>query len=258
MDPIPIVMPVSRLFNTEIAEYWNYSEDEEDDGKDPIIIQNLFGNSDEILMTEPKAEHKTEKEVVWSTEEDEVLVSLASLYQYNWDFLADMLYCSRFSPVKRSDRDCYSRYTNLTARGYKSSVDFDPSALPIRAGNITVFNAHHVDTERLKLAKFMSKFDLIGKASKKKDSSKQNSMIFFAYNLDTTKNNRSQVNLNSHETHLQTQIHAGIDILGRPLTPLELTQLKEQRASEFRAAQEQQKHATFFSGMQKVLLTLNY
>jgi hypothetical protein len=59
--------------------------------------------------------------------------------------------------------------------------------------------------------------------------------------------------LNSHETHMQTQIHAGIDILGRPLTPIELTQMKEQRASEFRAAQEHQKHASLFNGMPKVV-----
>jgi hypothetical protein len=53
---------------------------------------------------------------------------------------------------------------------------------------------------------------------------------------------------------MQTQIHAGIDILGRPLTPIELTQLKEQRATEFRAVQEQQKHASLFNGIPKVAL----
>ena len=51
---------------------------------------------------------------------------------------------------------------------------------------------------------------------------------------------------------MQTQIHAGIDILGRPLTPMELTQLKEQRATELRAVQEQQKHASIFSGISRV------
>jgi hypothetical protein len=176
-DPVPSIMPFSRLFNTEIAEYWKEEEEENTLVNDPDIIQNLFATNDEILMSEPKEGCQSGKDIVWSTEEDEVLVSLASVYQYNWDLLADILYSSRFSPVKRSDRDCYSRYTNLTARGYKSSVDFDPFALPIREGNITVFNSHHVDSERLKLAKFMSKFDLIGKASKKKDTAKQSSMI---------------------------------------------------------------------------------
>ena len=97
----------------------------------------------------------------------------------------------------------------------------------------------------------MSKFDMIGKASKKKDTTKQTSN-FFKIKLLGTKNNRSQVNLNSHETHMQTQIHAGIDILGRPLNPMELTQLKEQRTSELRAAQEHHKHAALFSGMSRV------
>jgi hypothetical protein len=176
-DPIPSVMAVSRLFNTEIEEYWENS-DAEDNSQDPVIIRNLFGASDEYLMTEPKAQNLTQKEVSWSVEEDEVLVSLASIYQYNWDFLADMLSSSRLSPVKRSDRECYSRYTNLTSRGYKSSVDFDAYVLPTRTGNFSNFNSHHVDAERLKLAKFMSKFDMITKASKKKDSNKQVSKNF--------------------------------------------------------------------------------
>jgi hypothetical protein len=177
-DPVPSIMSFSRLFNTGLAEFGGEEEDENEKDEGPVVIKNLFGTSDEILMTEPKVKQKPVKDIAWSTEEDEVLVSLASVYQYNWDLLADFLFSSRFSPIKRSERDCYSRYTNLTARGYKSSVDFDPFALPVREGNITVFNSHHVDSERLKLAKFMSKFDLIGKTSKKKDTSKQSSMIY--------------------------------------------------------------------------------
>ena len=67
------------------------------------------------------------------------------------------------------------------------------------------------------------------------------------------KSNKGQVNLNSHETHMQSQIHAGVDILGLPLSPLELSQLKEMRNNELRAAQEQQKHAALFSGISRVI-----
>ena len=172
-DSIPSIMAVSRLFNTEIVEYWGQSgdENENDNDKDPVIYQYLFGQNEEYLMTEPKAENATRTELFWSLEEDDMLFSLASIYQHNWELLADILSASF---RKKSDRDCYSRFTALNSRGYKPTVEYDSFVLPIRQKEISLFNNRHADLERIKLAKFMTKFDMIGKAVKKKELPKQN------------------------------------------------------------------------------------
>jgi hypothetical protein len=53
--------------------------------------------------------------------------------------------------------------------------------------------------------------------------------------------NKSQVNLTAHETHHQSQVHAGVDVLKPPLSPMELSLMKDQRDRELRQAQEQHK-----------------
>lgn len=57
-----------------------------------------------------------------------------------------------------------------------------------------------------------------------------------------TKTNRNQVNLNAHETHEQSQISAGVDLLKPPITSSEATALKDRRD---RVIMEQQRNAIY-------------
>ncbi|KXS21899.1 hypothetical protein M427DRAFT_281361 [Gonapodya prolifera JEL478] len=171
----------------------------------------------------------------WTPEEEEWLVNLAKTYHFNWSLISELLYSQRLAHVYRSPWDCHDKFVQL--EGGQSAPPptpngGDPSAnaaLDARRRDKKLRGADGIK----KRERLMKTFDAIRKtASMKKRDLKPN-----------IGQQPRRVNLTAHETHLQSQTMAGIDVAGAPLDPLALSALKAQHDAKIRQQQEAQRMA---------------
>lgn len=149
----------------------------------------LFGKKDDKTIAEPlvSSRQKTsnqKREVTWSTEEDDTLFSLASQYQYNWSLVSCILASLRLNPAVRSEWDCFTRFNHLSSKLYKPEIEIDAFMLPVRMSKSKAFASAKRESDKSKMSRLVTRFEVIRKAIKKRDSQKASSnsvyLDFFA------------------------------------------------------------------------------
>jgi hypothetical protein len=162
----------------------------------------LFGKKDDKVISEPLPLKKTKsttlfetnlpppkKEPSWNADEDDALFSLAANYQYNWTLVASVLESLHLSATHRSDWDCFKRFTTLSGKGFKPQMELDAFALPVKSSKNKAFLSQRSDLERSRLAYFFSRFDIIKKGYRKRDSQKPNCTLSFLYAIEFSLSN---------------------------------------------------------------------
>ncbi|KAJ3297377.1 hypothetical protein HK104_000547 [Borealophlyctis nickersoniae] len=172
----------------------------------------------------------------WTAEEDEAVFTLAKMYQFNWDLVVDSLHSTRAGLVaRRSAWDCFGRYRELVAQGYRSDRNGEGSTKVPKSPVGRAGNSRPDAEKREKMHKHLGTFETIRKCAKRRDMK----VAQLEKKLGTTS---MKINLIAHETHLTAQTQVGVDIHGRPLSPFELSLLRERREKELRQAQDPRHH----------------
>lgn len=199
----------------------------------------------------------------WTLEEDVALESLYREYGSNWILVTGALNARipgqrRGHSVERGPWDAYRRVLHLVENPLMSSgaiASTPTSATPTGTTLPDVSNLDLIARRRRQKArlsserekrreKLMTTFEYICKAAKKRDNVRHppgiyltlSNLPFFPYSMAAKK-----LNLSVHETHLASQASAGVQIGAPPLTPIQVSRLKERRDAELRALAEQRK-----------------
>ena len=152
----------------------------------------------------------------WSPDEDEAIWCLSKQYGSNWSLIASCLMNMNIGVAKeRTDWECYTRFLELKGQGFKSSSRCDyVYAPPTRIGKTTLSD------NKTKALRLFGTFDAIKKCTKKRDLQRSATI---------NKPLKTHINLTAHETHGQVLQAAGIDPSQPPLTPFDVSVLKERR-----------------------------
>ncbi|KAK5667260.1 chromatin modification-related protein VID21 [Batrachochytrium dendrobatidis] len=163
----------------------------------------------------PRSETLPTAVSTWSHDEDEALWSFSHAYTFNWVIISTALNAARVgTSQKRTEWECCDRFVVLAEQGYKPGSKGDYLfSLPLKTGKATA------NDNKMKALKLLGTFEAIRKCAKKREMTR----------MPMAKPNKHQVSLVAHETHLQAELQAGIDPSAQPLTPLELSLMKERR-----------------------------
>ena len=149
----------------------------------------LFGKQDEKMIQEPPTPKtdrlfasQPKRDIAWSSEEEDALFSLANQFQHNWSLVSDLLSSMRLTSTHRSDRDCFQRFTALSSKGFKPEIDMDAFMQPVKSSKIKAFASSQADSDRSKMSKFLTRFEIIRKVAKKRESRRSSSMFFWKSN----------------------------------------------------------------------------
>ncbi|KAJ3343714.1 hypothetical protein HDU93_006626 [Gonapodya sp. JEL0774] len=170
----------------------------------------------------------------WTPEEEEWLVSLAKTYHCNWSLVSELLFSQRLAHVFRSPWDCHDKYVQL--EGPQASGATPQNAADTSANGVVDVRRRDKKAKGAdglkKRERLLKAFEAIRRtvSTKKRDPK------------PTGQQNR-RVNLTAHETHLQSQMGAGIDVNVPPLDPLAMSALKAQQDAKVRQQQEAQRMA---------------
>ncbi|KAH9276986.1 hypothetical protein BASA83_000501 [Batrachochytrium salamandrivorans] len=152
---------------------------------------------------------------IWSADEDEALWSFSTYYAFNWTIIVLSINAARLGMAQgRFEWECCDRFVLLVEQGFKPLLrgDYLYSA-PLKPGKSTINDG------KMKALKLLGTFEAIKKCAKKREMSR----------VPLVKPNKHQVSLLAHETHYQAQVQAGVDPSQPPMTPLELSLMKERR-----------------------------
>ena len=141
------------------------------------LISPLFGKREDNTICEPKSisfsEIKRDQE--WKHEEDDVLFSLANQFQQNWALVSESINSLHISLYKRSEWDCYHRYSTLNSKSFKSDMDLDFFLIPTKSARVkSLFNTQS-EVEKQFISRYHHRFDSIKKVARKRDAQKSSS-----------------------------------------------------------------------------------
>jgi hypothetical protein len=157
------------------------------------------------------------QQTLWTQEEEDVLMAYGKTYQHNWVLIAELMAAEH---MPKSPWECYERYTALDNPEQRAK----PRVARVDAKD--------------RLAKHQKLISHILKRIRGRERP-----LSFASTQNAQP--RKPVNLVAHETHQQAQLEAGVDPNSRPLTPLELSQVKARHDQEVRAQQDSHRTAQF-------------
>ena len=165
--------------------------------------------------------------VIWTPEEDDILMKCTPLTNQNWVLLSEML--SKDSRKRKLDWDCYSRYQVLAGKLAGSSSVSQTSTMGMGLVGMLAFGKlSSRRDERRRAAKHSHFFDGVAKLVKKRDqvSSSSSSSNKKKKDAEDTKKQsststgdaspneqaeRKVVNLNCHSSHMAILQRAGVE-----------------------------------------------
>ena len=161
----------------------------------------------------------------WTSDEEDALWHLCTVYSANWSLISDSLNgCRVGNSGRRGPWACYEKYLELANTGFVPHGKSD---------SLYAFTQTNRKDRKVKMLGYYSLFGYIVNLSKRGSRATGN------FCANAAKQNK-QVNLSAHETHRNAQIAAGIDLNAPPLRPLELTRLKETKEKILEQSRQQQ------------------
>ncbi|KAJ3039765.1 chromatin modification- protein VID21 [Rhizophlyctis rosea] len=188
----------------------------------------------EYVPSQPKA--IPAKSASWTPEENEALTALAVEYKKNWDLISEALrgIRQRRGVQPHTGWECYQRFQQIaagrpTGQNGVAGPDAEPSAsggsLDADVKPTISARGDAVNGRKDKYSKYSNTFEIIKRIAKRRDQRQPSA---------ADRRPPSKITLNPHETHLTAQHSAGInpDV---PLSPYQLTILRDNRTKELRA-----------------------
>ncbi|TPX30930.1 hypothetical protein SmJEL517_g05598 [Synchytrium microbalum] len=286
-DPMPYhrIIPVSNLMSTKFIvkdnhRYDKYGRLQPEDVLDideevatalpsnerynaalftsPLFIGRRI-KDDKGFEPQPSAHQNDPSRVVvpWTTEEEDMLLTLVAQYPSNWDLVADTLASCRLGPPQaiRTAHDCFIRWgraikeqkANAAVAANEAAAASDASTpimspstpFPMANGGASThvnkkqkLESQHSKSlrrdEQKRIKRHSAVFDLIRQYAEQREANKP-----------PPARPPKQINMTAHDTHQQSQLQAGVNLDSSPLTPVQLGMLKERRDKEIRSSHEQ-------------------
>jgi hypothetical protein len=155
----------------------------------------------------------------WTSDEEDALFQLATVYDFNWELIAETLHGLKVGSVSaRYSWECYDKYCLFIKQDFKPSTKTD---------YIFIGSFQNRKDFKVKVLGILSSFNYMIDLFKNKKPPKLHG-----------KSNK-QVNLTAHDTHLQAQIQHGIKLDQPPLDSFALLKIKELREKQIEQNRQQ-------------------